>query len=498
MLLVLGAFSPLFGVVEVYEYPEVIVRSELGENVRSTLFDVSIAQAGNIQRAYVMFDRNQEPHGNLALNPDNHWTNFSYSGSVVVTITRLDGKEFEWCQALPSVKGLEVEWVGNRAFLEIPESDLPLQLFIDMNDMEQAALLIFADPTESDVPDRDSDEVELILPGDSIESVRKKLTSEKPYVVFGSGIHRWGEKTGNDYAGYKLPIVSGKRIYIPGGAYVIGSFSGLNQSDWKLYGRGVISACGLERIPQIAGIPFSMVHADGIDGRRQVIEGITSACPPHFHVTVRGEVTIDNVKMLSWWHQTDGTVTGNNSVVKNCFFKVCDDVIKVYSDRCIHDNNTIYHQVNGAPFQFSWGGQNGDYNVSTNTYIVNSIYKPQKEFSNTAVINAMGGRPDNVTEDNRWNGLFIDNGCHRLIGINAKGGTHRNFEIKNVILKSGRNPRPQESFSYLVNGTFSEFRMVGLVVDGYPITETSPDSDSPEEGLLWFRNENLSALEITK
>ena len=110
----------------------------------------------------------------------------------MVTITRLDGKEFEWCQALPSAKGLEVEWVGNRAFLEIPESDLPLQLFIDMNDMEQAALLIFADPTESDVPDRDSDEVELILPGDSIESVRKKLTSEKSYVVFGSGIHRWG------------------------------------------------------------------------------------------------------------------------------------------------------------------------------------------------------------------------------------------------------------------------------------------------------------------
>ena len=497
-LLTLGFGVSTYAVVEVYDYPDVIVRGDLGEHSRSKLFKVTLSQGGNDYSPYVMYDRNQEPHGNLALNPDNHWTNFSFSGAITIRITRLDGQDFEWCRALPSAKGFHVDLDGAKAIIRIPEQVNPLQLFIEMNDMKRDALLIFADPLETDASDGASEDTAVISPGESIDSVIEKMTGDKTTVVFEKGIHRWGDKTGNDYAGYKLPIVSGKRIYIPGGAYVVGTFSGLNQSDWKLYGRGVISACGLERIPQIAGIPFSMVHADGVEAEGQVIEGIVSICRPHFNITVRGEVFIDNVKMLSWWHQTDGTVTGNNSVVRNCFFKVCDDVIKIYSDNCIHDNNTIFHQVNGAPFQFSWGGQHGDHNVSTNTYIVNSIYKPQKEFSNSAVINAMGGRPGNVTENNRWDGIFIDNGCHRLIGLNAKGGTHRDFEIKNVVLNSGTNVRPQENFSYLTNGDYSSIRFYNLVVDGERIGGTNPEEDLPGKGLLWFRNENLSAVSFSK
>lgn len=109
----------------------------------------------------------------------------------------------------------------------------------------------------------------------------------------------------------------------------------------------------------------------------------------------------------------------------------------------------------------------------------------------------MGGRPGHVTENNRWDGIFIDNGCHRLIGLNAKGGTHRDFEIKNVVLNSGTNARPQESFSYLVNGEYVNIRIHNLVVDGERIEGTDLDEDQPGKGLLWFRNENLSALSFS-
>ena len=57
---------PLSATVEVYEYTDVVVRGELGENSRSPLFDVQISQEGKRYRAYVMYDRNQDPHGNLA------------------------------------------------------------------------------------------------------------------------------------------------------------------------------------------------------------------------------------------------------------------------------------------------------------------------------------------------------------------------------------------------------------------------------------------------
>lgn len=217
-LLVLGFVPPAYAVVEVYDYADVVVQGELGENSRSKLFEVTLTQDGNDYSAYVMYDRNQDSQGNLALNPDNHWTNFSFSGAMTITINRLDGRDFEWCRALPLAKGFRVALDGTKVIIHIPEQVKPLQLFVDMNDMKGDALLIFADPLETGVPDRASEETAVIFPGDSIESVIEKMTGDKTYVVFEKGIHRWGDKTGNDYAGYKLAIVSGKRIYILGGA----------------------------------------------------------------------------------------------------------------------------------------------------------------------------------------------------------------------------------------------------------------------------------------
>ena len=86
-----GAFvffvSACFGVesgVNTYSYPELICKSNHGENSRSTLYGVKVTQGEVSNVAYVMFDKNQEAEGNLAANPNNHWTNFSYSGNVIV------------------------------------------------------------------------------------------------------------------------------------------------------------------------------------------------------------------------------------------------------------------------------------------------------------------------------------------------------------------------------------------------------------------------------
>ena len=471
--------------VWVYEYPEMIVNANNARHSRSTLVDVQVEQGENTYQAYVMYDKNQKPEGNLALNPDNHWTNFSMSGTVTVKVTRLDAYNITFCNIYPLKKGITASINGKTASFNLSEDMLPLQVYVEMNNMPMDAILIFADPPETDVPDKEDPDVEVILTSDDITTVRSKLQNAKTTKYFEKGIHQWGETTGTGYPGYKLPLVSGKKIYIPGGAYVIGTFSG-SPSNNKIYGRGVLSSAGKDQIGGTTGIPYSTVMSDG-SGTGQVLEGFVSLCPPHFHLTVRGQVVIDNVKMMSWWHSTDGIVTGHNSVVKNCFFKVMDDFIKLYSDNCTHENNTMFHQVNGAPFQFSWGNQHSKNNVMIDTYIVNSIYKGLSGTSNTAVINAKSGKTGNVTENQKWDGLYIDNGCHRLLGLEPEGGTHRNFEIKNVELNSGNKDIPQTLWSYLLNGVFSDIQFINFTMNGYPVITTNTQSDQPANGSWWFQ-----------
>jgi len=202
-------------------------------------------------------------------------------------------------------------------------------------------------------------------------------------------------------------------------------------------------------------------------------------------------LVMDNVKMSSWWYSTDGTITGNNSQVNNCFFKVNDDGIKVYGSYCTHDNNTMYHQVNGAPFQFSWTGQAGKNTTSTNTYIVNSVYKSGSltNTSNTAVINCREANQGQIIENHVFDGIYIDNGCHRLLGLDATNATLRNITIKNVKLNSGTKTTPQNGYSYLDNGTFSGIQVCNVYVNNNLITGFDNVSEKSSEGKLFYKGQ---------
>lgn len=489
-------------ILEVYEYPDVIVApttvydgddAYTTETKRSERYSVSVSNGDQTFDAYVMHSPNVKKTGNLALSPDNHWTNFSSSGHVTVTITNLNGA-IKTCELLPRKKGYTANVQGNHATFTIESnaSDPPLQIYARINEDPRHALLIFVDPPETDVPDRnDSRNVETIRVGDSIEVVHSKLTSDKLYVVFDEGIHKWGDKQNESYQGYKLPYVSNKKIYIPGGAYVIGTFSGEDIQNTKLYGRGVLSACGLNRLAGPKSIPYSFVHQGGT-AKNQIVEGLVSTDPPHFHHVFRGQVHADNLKMMGWWHQTDGIVNGDESTVENCFIKTNDDYIKLYSQNSIYRNNTFFHQVNGAPFQLCWSNQRGSGNYIEDTYIVYSIYASEKnDRLNTAVINSRNGS-GGVTENNTWNGLFIDNGCHKLIGLNGSnklGTVFRNFTIRNIEVNSGDKSGPQNGGSYFSNlpvGNFQNIRIDNFITDGVLVSEITDNRSEDGNGKLWF------------
>lgn len=473
-----------------YSYPESIVNSNESEVRRSSIYNVVVRQGSTSETCYVMYDRNQfrtTGNNNVKKNPDNHWTNFSVTGAVDIEITRVDGGNISEATIYPLKKGYTAIVSNNKAIISLPAGANKLQLWVDIPGLEEQPLFVFIDPEETDVPNPGSSSVTMINTTDNINTVIAKLNGTAPYAYFEPGIHKWGNIIDENYSGYKLPIASNKKIYIPGGAYVIGSFNSEDTDNWQVYGRGIISGAGLDILPSATYIPWSAVHATSGSSNTRV-EGIVSMCPPHFALTIRGDVDIDNVKMMSWWHSTDGTITGDNSTVNNCFFKVMDDAIKVYGNNSTHDNITIYHQVNGAALQFSWSGQNGDDNTVTNLYVVNSIYKSLGETSNTAIVNVVEHNSGQVTQNNTINGVYIDNGCHMLLGMNPSNGTYRNFTIKNIELNQGKNATPQHSNSYLSGGgNFSNFRITNLKINGHYILETNNTKDDAENGQWWFK-----------
>jgi hypothetical protein len=152
----------------------------------------------------------------------------------------------------------------------------------------------------------------------------------------------------------------------------------------------------------------------------------------------------------------------------------------------------MFHQNNGAPFQFCWGAQNGDDNFAEDTYIIQSDYSPgTNNRLNTAVINSRNGSGA-VTENNTWDGIYIENGTQKLIGLNAGSNPatiFRNFIIRNVVIDSGDKPKPQNGGSYLENGSAGNFQNIhfeNLVVDGDPILASNTGSDIPDDGSLWY------------
>lgn len=478
-----------FATIWTYNYPDLIVKKNDAVVKRSTLYTVDVVQDNATNNCYVMYDKNQAENvnNNLAKDPDHHWTNFSVDGnSIEIKIQRLDGNPLTSATVYPLKKGYVANIQNDIATITIPTGVSKLQLSIEINGLEDEPLFVFVDPKETDVPDIQDTDVTIIDTSDDITTVLEKLNNTTTYKYFSPGVHQWGTTTGSSYEGYKLPVLEGKKIYLPGGTYVIGSFSGNDVGNWKVYGRGIISGAGLDILSTAQYIPWSAVHHSG--GKTGIIvEGIVSMCPPHFGITIRGECHIDNVKMTSWWYSTDGTITGDNSTVNNCFFKVNDDAIKVYGNNCTHDNNTMYHQINGAPFQFSWTGQNSKNTTTTNTYIINSIYKGSlTSTSNTAVINCREANSGQTIENHVFDGLYIDNGCHRLLGLDATNGTLQNITIKNVEILSGNNPSPQNGYSYLDDGTFSNITLCNITVDGHLITSLHATEDVPDEGKLFF------------
>jgi len=186
----------------------------------------------------------------------------------------------------------------------------PCQLSVEPNGSPFAPLHIFINPPENDAPQPDD----------------PSITH-----YFGPGLHEVG----------LLELKPNQSVYLAGGAVVQGQITAPQASGVRIFGRGILDASRAPSKPgrreppaKPLGVYTQQVYlGDGHDVR---VEGVILLDSPAWVLHVRRckDVTIRNVKIVSWRENGDGIdiVASENVTVEDCFVRSWDDalVVKAY------------------------------------------------------------------------------------------------------------------------------------------------------------------------
>jgi hypothetical protein len=341
----------------------------------SEQYTVKVAQEGRVHESFVYCT---VAKWRTNRSRTTSWTTFSFSGKVIVAVTKLQGT-FTTARVLPGGFGIACHKQGNSVIFEL---DRPRKVSVEFDDDTTHPLLVFADAPEKDVPD----------PG-------------APGVVFyGPGLHELSAP---------LMIRSGQTVYLAGGAYVKGLFTCRDAEGVTIRGRGVLSGESLERGGE------HLLHLKGWKTAQALVEGITLVDSPHYFIQLDGAGhTVRNVKMIGWLFSTDGVGMGPEGRVEDCFFKVNDDAVKLYHSGMRVRDCVFWQMENGAPFQISWNmpGTQSGFRVS-NCDVLRVEHAWDND--NEAVFNAIHGGTGWMS-DYRFEDIRIENAPWRLVHLLMK------------------------------------------------------------------------------
>lgn len=412
---------------------------------QSAIYEVRVTQNGVTMQSFVYQDDNKFTNAKSSMTDWNHWTTFSFSGSVSIEVTKLTGNIGSG-EIRPSAKNIPLTVSGNKITFTL---DRPEKLFIKLDSMYEHPLFIFADTVETNIPNKNDPNV----------------------VYWGPGVHDIGEH---------YTIESNKTYYLAGGAYLKGSFLSVNNaSNVTIRGRGILSG------ENIAHCTYSTCKFGGVailfqgsSATNNELEGITVINPSEYCLqSYGGDLLTHNTKFFGWWYETDGWVAGNNTQLYNAFFKVNDDVVKLYFDNLYIHDLVIYKQPNGAPFQLGWSNESGSNNLIENIDVVydETNYNQSNLTGNRGFINNASGSSSAVVQNMTFQNIHYDQDLSYLIGINSKGIV-RNFTLKNIYVKG-----KQLFKSYMAGGTISGFSLENVLIDGVCISKDA-DIDLQKAG----------------
>jgi hypothetical protein len=238
-------------------------------------------------------------------------------------------------------------------------------------------LIIFADPTETDIPSQTNPAFKVLYEADASD-----LTSLGSYsgIYFRRGVH--------DIGIFNVPS-NIKNIYFEDGSWVYGALKMDGNPDVKIYGRGVLSALNINY-----RIQHSVEAINGSDRIR--IDGLVVADPKWFGIRLIG--TNNNVsyaKVIGGWvYNMDGISAYAGSTVTKCFIWANDDAIKVFRDNITWEDCVVWQLNNGGIIQMSWGGDTGG--VTANNVRISRVDVLRAEWDvfrfNVGLLNCIGNK----------------------------------------------------------------------------------------------------------
>ena len=325
---------------------------------QSGIYEVTISQNGmtwplnvfrnscpQFQLGYQGMEAKDENPLDLFSGRSINWTKFSFDDPITVHVKVINTTKVpvsgQAVKILPSRHGVTSTTSGNVVNFTITE---PGQYSVEIGDNGyKNGLIIFADPTETDIP-LTSDPDYLVLYEADASDV-SSISGSYNGIYFQRGVH--------DIGAFTVPAHI-KNIYFEDGSWVYGALKMDGNPDVRIYGRGVLSSYKMN---------YRQAHCvEAINGSNNItIEGLVVADPKYFAIRLIGE---DNVvsyaKVIGGWvYNCDGIAAFKGSSVSKSFIWANDDAIKVYRDSITWSDIVVWQLNNGGVIQMSWGGAIG-------------------------------------------------------------------------------------------------------------------------------------------
>lgn len=385
---------------------------------------------------------------------------FGFSGSVEVAVTYNRGT-VNTARVRPLSYGIPFQIKENTVYFSL---NRPGNLSVEVNGDIFHNLHLFANPLETEVPDKKNPNV----------------------IYYGSGIHTVPDGV--------LKVPSGKTVYLAGGAVLLGRVVIEDAHDVKLLGRGIIN--------------YTVKGGIQIRNSRNIyVEGIvTTQC-----ATGGSEnVTIRNVKTISYYGWGDGmnVFASNNILFDGVFCRNSDDCTTVYGTRfdyvggCSNitmQNATLWADV-AHPIFIGIHGNTQNPEILENLNYVNIDILDHKEkqvdYQGCMAINA---GDNNLIRKVRFENIRIEDFRQgQLVNLrifyNKKYCTAPGRGIEDVLFKdisyTGENAVLSIIEGYNEERKVKNIRFENLQINGKLIYDDMPDKPA------WYKTSDMAGMYI--
>jgi hypothetical protein len=357
------------------------------------------------------------------------------------------------------------------------------------------ALAIFASPPlpSDKTPNMNSDNTKTMKPG----PINNGDWGDKPILYFPPGVYYMNQ----DQSGSSGKLGSNHIrlspntywVHFAPGAYVKGAIEFFTKQNFYSTGLGVLS--GEHYVYQAnAAKGYVAVKSDqyGLrmwwhnsinQGQKWTCRGPTVAAPPFNTMDFNGnsDITseiVDYKQVGAYFFQTDGPAVYPNSVVRDIFYHVNDDGIKLYYSGVSVSRATIWKCHNDPIIQMGWDTRNLNSMNVDGLNVIHTRYYKSETVVPSAIIGASPFYMDGKTADPSKSisatisNIVCEGPCPALLRITPLQ-SYKNFAIKNVAFPDGLQVNDigiGQSIVPKVNGVRVELNIGNWTVKGNKVT----------------------------